>query len=243
MGVISIIAEWLFPVECVICKKSDKWLCKECYKDIEFLPLNKCPFCKSFSFLSKTCKKCVAIEQNKLDGVFSYSSYKNLKLKKVIHSYKYSYITDLKYPLFRLLEHILKNIEKGQAIGNLSKIIDEKTLFFYVPLHNIKLRTRGFNQAELLLEELVKNKIVTEKQAEYKDFLKRIKNTLPQAKLKKEEKTKNLKDAFSYKGPLLKNKNVILIDDVATTGSTLNECAKILKSVGAKKVYGMVIAR
>lgn len=234
------IIDWLFPVECVICKASGKWLCDDCLENIEFNPINSCPFCHKFSFLGLTCKKCKK-EKYYLDGVFCYSSYKNLIVKKIIHNYKYNYLLDLKFVLSDMIANILTNIKKGQEIGAVPEIITEKTLFFPVPLHKMRARYRGFNQSELLLEELAKQKIILPEVINLK--LQRICYTTPQAKLKADERTKNFKKAFTYKGESLKNKNIILIDDVATTCSTLNECAKVLKHNGARKVYGIVIAK
>ncbi|MEA2088625.1 MAG: ComF family protein [Patescibacteria group bacterium] len=235
----NFIIDWLFPEECVICGASGRWLCNDCLENIEFSPINSCPFCHKFSFLGLTCEKCK--KEKCLDGIFCHSSYKNLIVKKIIHHYKYNYLLDLKFILADMIANVLSNIKKGQEIGAISKILTEKTLFFPVPLHKMRIRYRGFNQSELLLEELAKQKIILPQAISLK--LQRICYTTPQVKLKAKERIKNLKKAFAYKGKSLKNRNIILIDDVATTCSTLNECAQILKQHGARKVYGIVIAK
>lgn len=116
----------------------------------------------------------------------------------------------------------------------------EIDLIVPVPLHPKKLRERQFNQSEVLASYLAKRldkKIV-------KDKVKRIKYTMPQTELKRDERIKNVDGAFLAKdGPDLEGKIILLIDDVFTTGATLHECAKALKNAGAKKVVAFALAR
>lgn len=234
------IIEWIFPEECIICSEEGSWLCSDCLVNIDFKPSNVCEFCGKFSFLGLTCKKCK--NENYLDGIFSYNSYKNIALKKIIHHYKYNYIEKLGENLAFMLGVIIKNIEKGQVVGGLKNIINNDTIYFSVPLHEKRLRERGFDQSKLLLDKLVNQNLVNKENVGV--GLLRIKYTSAQAKIKNEnERSKNLTDAFKYCGDDLKNKNIILIDDVYTTGATLRECAKELKKFGARRVYGAVIAK
>lgn len=109
-----------------------------------------------------------------------------------------------------------------------------------VPLHPRRLRERGFNQS-LLLARFVADALNAEL-----DFLtlRRIRYTQPQTGLKSDERRKNVRRAFDIAdGRALKGRCVILIDDVATTGNTLNECARVLKRAGVEKVFGLVLAR
>ncbi|MEK7119951.1 MAG: phosphoribosyltransferase family protein, partial [Patescibacteria group bacterium] len=109
-----------------------------------------------------------------------------------------------------------------------------------VPLHPKKERSRGFNQSFLIA------KIVSEYFNIFLDVtsLKRIKNTSPQAQIKnKDERLKNMEGAFQVSsGSDLKNKNILLIDDILTTGATLDACAKALKIGGAGKIIAAVLA-
>jgi len=107
-----------------------------------------------------------------------------------------------------------------------------------VPLSKKRLKWRGFNQAEIIANILADN---FKLEIDAKN-LKRIKNTKPQAKLNERERRNNLADCFSWLGDKLNGRNIILVDDVATTGSTLNECAKVLKQAGASEVWGLVVA-
>jgi len=237
---LGFLAEWLFPIECISCGKSGSWFCRECFENIEFYPLNSCIFCGCFSFLGLTCNKCRT--EKKLDGVFSYNSYKKIVLKKLINNYKYNYVESLSQDLSLMVETVIENIKKGQAIGSLPLIIDEKTLYFFVPLHKKRLRQRGFNQSFKILEDLSGRGMV--ENSFLAGGLFRNRYTAPQAKIDdNKERSLNLKNAFSYQGDSLNGKNIVLIDDVATTGATLEECAKVLKAAGAKKVYGVCVAR
>lgn len=116
----------------------------------------------------------------------------------------------------------------------------EAELILPVPLHKSRLRERGFNQA-LVLAELFfpehKKRIAT-------TLLVRSQKTTPQTCLSGNERRKNLKKAFTISRPeLVKDRSVILIDDVFTTGTTLNECAKTLKKHGARSVQALTLAR
>ena len=110
-----------------------------------------------------------------------------------------------------------------------------------VPVHLSKerLRQRGFNQSLILAKHVAK---AIGLHIDYMS-LRRTKDTPPQSLLKRDDRKKNVKNAFTVLGNGLKGKKVILVDDVATTGSTLNECAKALKKSGAREVQCLVLAR
>jgi len=109
-----------------------------------------------------------------------------------------------------------------------------------VPLHIRRLRERGFNQS-LLLAKVVATDLGT--QLDYLSLV-RIRHTRAQTGLRKEERRKNVKDAFSIIYPeIIKGKKILLVDDVFTTGYTLNECARTLKKSGAMVVICLTLAR
>ncbi len=237
------ILDLLFPKECLLCQKEGSFLCSDCQELVEFRPVNKCPFCGRFSFLGQTCSSCSKKENIFLAGVFSYSRYNDL-LKLVLHAYKYRNIKELEEFLGKRLRVVVENIKKAQSLGRLGRKINwEEALFFYVPLHPWRLRYRGFNQSERLLQKIVDKGLVEQEKQKYAPFLKRRRFTYPQARLEEKERALNIKKAFSYEGPSLENKDVFIIDDVSTSGLTLNECARVLRQAGAKKVYGLVIGR
>ncbi|MDR0291705.1 MAG: ComF family protein [Elusimicrobium sp.] len=107
-----------------------------------------------------------------------------------------------------------------------------------VPLHSFKQRRRGYNQSALLAQNLAENKNIFYDEK----LLLRKKNTSAQAKLKKAERIKNVENAFECRADV-KGKIILLVDDVCTTGSTLEACAAALKAAKAKKVYALTLAR
>lgn len=112
------------------------------------------------------------------------------------------------------------------------------TTLIPIPLSKKRLRWRGFNQAELLARELAAAFAYPLNQD-----LKRIKHAWPQADLNGAERLNNIADSFAWTGTSLGGRTIILIDDVATTGATLNEAARILKTAGAGAIYGLVLAK
>lgn len=140
----------------------------------------------------------------------------------VIHQFKYNERTDLAKPL---------------ALMMAEKIHFEYDLIVSVPLHYKRLRERGYNQSALLAKSLAK---LTGFRCEY-DILKRVKETPPQVGLTKEERLDNVKGAFECDGET--DTDILLIDDVMTTGATVNECAKVLKKCGAARVDVLTLAR
>jgi len=108
-----------------------------------------------------------------------------------------------------------------------------------VPLHIRRERWRGFNQSQLIAEKL-SDKFGIEIDCH---GLKRVKHGKAQAKLSKSERWENIKGSFFWEKESLSGRNIILIDDVVTTGATLNEAAKVLKENGAGEVWGLVVAR
>lgn len=163
------------------------------------------------------------------DTAFYVTTYDDA-VKRCIHLFKYEGKVKMVNLLGKLMvDFARKNID-----------IDEIDLIVPMPLHPLKLREREFNQSELLASYLAKglNKKIV------KDKVGRIKYTMPQTELRREERLKNVKDAFLAKrcGDF-KGSAILLVDDVLTTGATFSECAKSLKDAGAKKVVAFALAR
>ena len=137
---------------------------------------------------------------------------------------------------YRSASHVTKTI--AQLMIEHIPLPDDIDFFTFIPLHRQRERDRGFNQAELLAKQLgkwlhtpIQNAII------------RTRKTSPQAELSREERLTHLRGAFTVADKnLAKGKVIAVVDDVATTGTTLNEVAKLLKKHGAKKVYGVVFA-
>nr|HPI41827.1 phosphoribosyltransferase family protein [Pseudobdellovibrionaceae bacterium] len=152
--------------------------------------------------------------------------------------FKYNpYVKTLSLPLTSLIiSHFA--LSQKQHIFNSQKNCNK--IFMPTPLHKNKEKSRGFNQSALVAQIL---------SAYYnlplqENNLIKIKSTQSQTTFNKQQRQKNIANAFAIKNPdLISNKTIFLIDDVFTTGSTMEECAKILKANGASKVFGIVIAR
>lgn len=221
--VINSVLNFLFPQKCIGCGKKNEILCEECLKRIDWPSL---------------------IKEN---NIFSASDYNDEIIKKAIWMLKYRGIKGLAEPLAELMfRRLWPKIVKDPPLL-LAK--EGPWVIIPIPISLKSLKKRGFNQAELIGQEFAKKIQTSDVDAKnigcLTNVLYKIKETHSQVSIKnRKERLSNLKGSFSVKNPeLIKNKNIILIDDVSTTGATLAEARKILKSSGAKKVISLVVAR
>ncbi|PIR73895.1 MAG: hypothetical protein COU40_00135 [Candidatus Moranbacteria bacterium CG10_big_fil_rev_8_21_14_0_10_35_21] len=231
----------LFPINCVSCGKYGKWICDPCLKGLPSLPYQLCFHCERIITESGSlCQNCLKKSRKnketfpKINTLIVAISYKEKLPPRLIHLFKYKFISDLQFPLGEILK---KSLEKSR--------LPLPDIILPVPLHRIRLRARGFNQSGLLAEYIGKNLAPGLSLPVLPDILKRMHHTLPQMSIKKyQDRKKNVQNIFTITtNSKVKGKNILLIDDVATTGATLFECARILKQNGAKKVFGAVLAR
>lgn len=222
----------LFPVKCIECDKEGEWICKQCFSKIKINKNQACPKCFRKNQDGSYCSECSIY--SKMKGVVVASTYEDKLLQKAVHLLKYRYIRDLSKPLSYILKKGFVNWRENNK-ANIEKII-----LVPVPLHKKKERKRGFNQATLLAKELGLRIGVKE----YCNILKRIKNTKAQAKQDSLTRRKNIKGVFQVnKNKNLNNKIIFIIDDVCTTSSTLEECAKEIDKLNPQEIWGMVLAR
>lgn len=214
----------LFPRRCVSCGKLGGYFCRKCANSIQFLDNQICPVCAKPSIDGRTHIKCQTAYN--IDGLYSAVYFKDA-IKDAIHQFKYQQISDLSGVLAKIL------------VNKFPQHLIYFDFLCSVPLYPSRQKERGFNQSFSLAQHIGRAWRIpaTDK------LLVRTKKTVPQADLKKEERLKNVKDAFSLSKNIdLIGKSIGLIDDVSTTRSTLLECAKILKRAHAKFVYGIVVA-
>lgn len=169
-------------------------------------------------------------------------SYRHPSIKKTLWALKYRNNTTTA-EIFgnALYEHLLERAHEFTAFSSASQ--NDKPTVIPIPLHKRRLRTRGFNQSEKIVAAL-KLLDTNESFLYADDILVKIKETAPQASLKnKQERSQNIRGCFTVRNAeKIKNKVVIVVDDITTTGATLNEALGALKNAGASAVYGIAIA-
>jgi ComF family protein len=231
----KIILDTLFPINCFSCGAADHWFCPDCLSRVKILEQQFCPWCEKIEIPEgRLCASCKEKRESPLDGLLQSVSYENPPIKKMIFALKYRFIRELSFPL--------ADIIMRAALQNDIPIPD---CIVPIPLHPRRLRWRGFNQAELLAEKF-SEELVPFFKIKVLDILERKKHKKPQMEIKKyRDRLESVNGIFSLKAgsPSLKNKRILLIDDIATTGATLQECARVLKENGAKKVFAVVISR
>jgi len=230
------ILDIILPKKCFNCQVEKTFWCKNCFQKIKLNSWQICPICQKF--LTEKGEVCLSCKQGNppIDSLTVATSYQDPLISKSIQLFKYKFIQELSEPLSKL---ILKAHQKNKL-----KIPD---LIIPVPLHPFKLRWRGFNQSQLLAENLATNLLPSFPIKIGLKILTRVKYTFPQASFKKSTaRQKNIRQAFQINLEYLneiKNHRILLIDDVCTTGSTLMECGQELRKLKPKSIQALVIAR
>lgn len=209
------ILDLIYPPVCGICGKLDKnSLCKACENMLK----------KYFDIKIEEYKN-----EKYYDKHIYFFMYEGI-IRKLILNYKFN---DKAY-LYKTFVNFLIKQKK------VFEIIKSYDIILPVPISKKRYNQRGYNQAELICRQLSKEvKIKIVKKCLYKQ-----KDIVPQSSLNKESRIQNVKDAYKIKNiRIIKNKKIILFDDIYTTGSTANECSKILKKNGAKEVIVITLAK
>ncbi|KXZ39055.1 competence protein ComFC [Alkalithermobacter thermoalcaliphilus JW-YL-7 = DSM 7308] len=231
---IDILLDYIYPrnIKCIVCKcpihKDNTYsLCKMCFEKINFIQdgCDKCSKPLTLFYKQKLCPMCIDKDYF-FDRAFSCTEYDE-NIHKIIYSLKYGGKTFLAYPIAQVMK------DK----------IDYENISFdyitYVPLHRKREKVRGFNQSFLIANNLGKflNKEVI-------STVQRNKETRYLSKLTKKQRELELKDSFTItkeKNKII-SKDILIIDDIFTTGSTTNEMSKVLKENGAGKIYVLAFA-
>jgi ComF family protein len=225
----------LLPPRCIACGElvfENGSLCGTCWTEIDFITSPLCITCgyplEADAKKDSLCGHCIqkTPEYDQARSVFCY----NEKSRAIIISYKYS---DKTHSTERFVEWLMR-------VGK--EMIEETDIIMPVPLHWRRLFERRYNQAALIANILSERSGVEGEMM----ALRRRKYTKPQASLTRRQRLKNLKGVFVVNDKYvdkIKGNNVLLIDDVATTGATIAECSKVLKKAGAEKVFVLTLAR
>ena len=216
----------LFPRWCVGCGREGSFLCSSCRTSLPHLMPPLCSRCGKPQPSGTLCSGCTGREA-KIDGIRSPFQFDGT-MRQAIHQLKYRNLRALAAPLAELIyDYLVTNPMPGKALVP-------------VPLHSKRLRERGYNQSGLLARKLAKLAGLPV----IDDCLIRKRLAPPQAKTQNvKERRGNVADAFVCRDHRLKGSQVLLIDDVTTSGATLDACAAALKDAGAASVWGLVLAR
>lgn len=232
-NIFKFILDVLFPIRCIGCAKEGSWICQRCALQIPALEEHVCGICeKMVTPDGRTCIDCK--RKSALDALVPAVPYNHSFVAKSVHFFKYRFVKDLHRDLGSL---VAKSIRKTD--------LPIPDLIIPIPLHPRRLRWRGFNQSGLLAAHVAKNLLPLTEISLEENLLIRKRHTKSQMKIKDYSNRKqNIIGAFQVTRPqTVQNKTILLIDDICTTGSTIFECAKVLKTAGAKEVYAAVIAR
>ena len=210
----------VFPPVCGICGKlNENYLCSRCY-----LELQKDAECKIENYITET-----GFKRKHFDEHIYFFRYYGLIREQII-AYKFN---DAAYKYKAISNFILKN-------SNIFQILNDYEIIIPVPVSKQRFKERGYNQAELIAKQISK---FTEKEL-VTNCLYKNKNIIAQSTLNKEEREENIKGVYILKNQeKLLNKKVLLIDDIYTTGSTANECCRVIKMAGTSKIGVMTIAK
>lgn len=206
----------IYPPICGICGKlNSNFLCNKCQKKLESQAKFK---------IEKNSNTNYYFEEHLY--IFEYQG----MIRKVILNYKFN---DKSYLYKTIVNFLLKNEKYFQILQFYDTIIP-------VPISKKRRKERGYNQSELIAKEIAKNI-----QKEYnKQCLFKTKNITEQSKLNREERQKNIQGVYKLYNPQkIQNKKILLIDDIYTTGSTVNECSKILIQAQPKKIGVLTLAK
>lgn len=213
---INTLVNLFFPVYCLACGKTGEWFCQSCVSKLHF------------------STESLAVKNNRhaTDGIWVVMAPGQTSVEKLIKYFKYSGVKDIGEILGSQAGDFLK--AKFKELPQLR--FDAVTS---VPTSKRRFKWRGYNQSEIL-GQVVATKIGLE----YIDGLQRVKYIRPQVGLNSKNRVNNVKNNFAVAlefEPI--NKNILIIDDVVTTGSTINECAAVLKKRGANLVWGVAIIK
>ncbi len=231
---LTIILNTIYPLKCEVCRQqlplaAGNRICQSCRKKILPIGDNFCHKCgKSLLIAADICVDCQGNDTLYYESIKAAGIYHGI-LRESIHAFKYERRSCLGADLG---DFMISSYRQHFSLNSFDKLVP-------VPLHKKQYRQRQYNQSEVLARKLSRATGIPVAA----DTLARSRATKPQFTLNKQERALNIKDSFQVKNRAwLQGAKVLVIDDICTTGSTINECARILKQAGAEEVYGLVLA-
>ena len=213
----------LFPIYCFGCQKEGCWVCTDCHSVIKIAPLNLCPGCGLASAGGMTHVACRGLTS--LDALVSPYHYANPVLRALLKEYKYHGAVEI--------EKILSGFASA-AVFKTRTFFPGKAVVVPMPLHPSRERMRGFNQSMSLTKSIAQTLSFA-----VAEPVSRVRRTSEQALLTTTERNINCREAFKS---INITGEVVLVDDVVTSGATMNAAAKALKMAGAARVIGFALA-
>lgn len=228
----SCLLQWFYPHRCVVCDgvfflSNREWIHPECRKKLSFAVEPRCFGCGR-TLADETAEYCPDCRRRRRSFVRNVAAlHYNEAARDSVVRFKYhgrqQYAIAYAEEIWRLRKEDILSFKADALIP--------------VPVHRARLLKRGYNQAELLAEELSKLSGIPLR----RDVLFRPKKTAAQKALGPEARIRNLQNAFAVKGSVKGLGTVILVDDIFTTGSTMEACTRVLKAAGIRTVYGVTL--
>lgn len=222
--------DFLFPLSCVVCSKEGKFICEGCEPALPRLSQPYCRVCANPGTRG-ICRWCFD-SPLELDGIRAPYLFEG-PVREAVYSLKYRGVRAAAPELGRLLARYLDTHPFGSRTTG-----PRAHLIVPTPMHPKRMKDRGYNQAELLAKSLSKESGIPLDTSP----LARVRHSGPQVGESREQRRANVDDSFRC-DPDMTGRAIIVVDDVATTGSTLSACASALKDAGASEVWGLALAR
>ena len=217
--------DWLYPPQCGGCGKAGKRWCGDCIGSVQLIIPPVCPICGKKQKANKVCEDCAGAS-HAYTAIRSWAAYQG-PLRRAIQRLKYH------------RDIAMGEILARPLVGFLGKLAWHVDLIAPVPASLARLKERGYNQVSLLARPLGLGLELPY----LPNALLKVRDTRTQVGLSAKERQENVRGVFRADQRLVKDRTVLVVDDVTTTGSTLEECAQALKGAGACQVYGLTLAR
>jgi competence protein ComFC len=219
------VLDWLYPPNCGGCGQPGTRPCQDCCLSTVLVEPPLCPICGNPNITDKPCSRC-QISRPLFTSMRSHAIYQGA-LREAIHQLKYGQ------------DMGMGEVLAAMMISSLKKLNWSLDIITSVPLGLVRFEERGYNQATLLARPIALSQRIPFSQR----IITRIRETQTQVGLTLQERQENMDGAFRADRKLADGKNILVVDDVATSGATLNACAKALREAGAANIYGFSLAR